>query len=555
MLQKKIIDLCNTLYIPPQNIHIRSRKDEDVKIYLKPMDIYKIGVDMSDLMEEAYLSITQVLEDKLLYLAHLSFLSQDIKPLYKHVIRKDLVKLNLELLEIIKGDGDKTGVYSGISVNAQALKLHHMLELIEQQGLEMLMEYMKKMRKDSRKKSSSKAIKILANNPQLRRVYIELKKNEEFSPKELIHPKLPVLKKCLIEELNKNKQAKILVFVKLRNSVKNIVNKLDKIDLIRPVRFVGQTTKSKEDKGLSQKRQVEILELFKEGKYNVLVATNVAEEGLDIAECDLVIFYDVVASEIRLIQRKGRTARHRKGKVLILYTKNTRDDIYMKIALKKLKKMNVNLKNKQQLHGYYAREQIKKDVLLNQESLNNHTQARNNDGLPQNNEVKFEIVRPKMIIPKNKKFNLDYFAEKALEEKEKQFKEKSPGIIISKDLPLKYGLRHELKTRSIPFIAISSEVHVVINDKILVQVYKTTPQNFLMKKYLSLYERYRRKYELVIFVFELLDFQESFGGEKRLFKRKVQELTMGNDLQVVPIDDHSELFFLVRSLYEQKNSR
>ena len=65
-----------------------------------------------------------------------------------------------------------------------------------------------------------------------------------------------------------------------------------------------------------------------------MVSTNVGEEGLDIVECDLVIFYDVVASEIRLIQRKGRTARHREGKVVILYCKRTHDEIYLKNSSK-----------------------------------------------------------------------------------------------------------------------------------------------------------------------------------------------------------------------------
>jgi Fanconi anemia group M protein len=143
----------------------------------------------------------------------------------------------------------------------------------------------------------------------------------------------------------------------LRDSVKNIVKKLktSNSEIIKPARFVGQATKSKDDKGLSQKNQLEILEQFKQGQCNILVSTNVGEEGLDIAECDLVIFYDVVASEIRFIQRKGRTARHREGKVIILYCKDTHDEIYMHIALSKLSKMNVNLKSGQQLRTSYTK--------------------------------------------------------------------------------------------------------------------------------------------------------------------------------------------------------
>ncbi|MHA1328417.1 MAG: helicase-related protein, partial [Promethearchaeota archaeon] len=113
-----------------------------------------------------------------------------------------------------------------------------------------------------------------------------------------------------------------------------------------PARFVGQATKNNEDKGLTQNMQLKILNGFKSGKYNVLISTNVGEEGLDIAECDIVIFYDVLTSEIRYIQRKGRTARQRPGKVFILYSKNTRDEVYLKILDNKTKKMFINLKNK-----------------------------------------------------------------------------------------------------------------------------------------------------------------------------------------------------------------
>lgn len=67
----------------------------------------------------------------------------------------------------------------------------------------------------------------------------------------------------------------------------------------------------------------------------------------------MVVFYDVVASEIRFIQRKGRTARHREGKVVILYTKETKDEIYFEMALRRLKKMKFNLKNPQELKEYY----------------------------------------------------------------------------------------------------------------------------------------------------------------------------------------------------------
>ena len=111
------------------------------------------------------------------------------------------------------------------------------------------------------------------------------------------------------------------------DKVNNIVNILQDDELIKVHRFVGQQSKTS-DKGLSQKEQIQLLKDFKEGIYNTLIGTSVAEEGLDIAECDLVVFYDVVPSAIRSIQRRGRTGRKKEGKVYILMAEGTRDEGY-----------------------------------------------------------------------------------------------------------------------------------------------------------------------------------------------------------------------------------
>ena len=55
-------------------------------------------------------------------------------------------------------------MYSALSINAQALILFHMLELVEQQGLDVLLDYFNKLHRDAKKKSSSKATKILSSD-------------------------------------------------------------------------------------------------------------------------------------------------------------------------------------------------------------------------------------------------------------------------------------------------------------------------------------------------------------------------------------------------------
>jgi len=201
--KSKIEDLCKILHIPIKNIHTRVRTDRDVKSYIKPMDIYKVSVELTQLMIDAYSIIQQSLEERLRYLSHLGFslkkpVNKSVK-LSEKIIRKDLLKLNSELIGLTKSDGDKTGVYSALSVNAQALILYHMLDLIEQQGLDVLLKYLLKVKEDARKKNSSKACKILASENRLHQMFLELMKHNDVNPEVLIHPKYKVLEKVIID--------------------------------------------------------------------------------------------------------------------------------------------------------------------------------------------------------------------------------------------------------------------------------------------------------------------------------------------------------------------
>ncbi|MBW3004753.1 hypothetical protein KY310_02890, partial [Candidatus Woesearchaeota archaeon] len=77
----------------------------------------------------------------------------------------------------------------------------------------------------------------------------------------------------------------------------------------------------------------------------VLIATSVAEEGLDIPKVDLVMFYEPLPSAIRTIQRRGRTGRQDKGRVIVFLAKNTRDEGYRWSSFHKEKRMHRVLKD------------------------------------------------------------------------------------------------------------------------------------------------------------------------------------------------------------------
>ncbi len=518
--KKKIWILCENLHIPLTNIHIRTRKDTDVKTYLKPMSIYKIGVNLTALMAEIYSGIMGILEERLLYLAQYNFLSETSRPLHSKIIRKDLLRLNKELVATVQGDGNKTGVYSALSINAQCLILFHMIELVEQQGLDVLLIYLEKVKNDAKKSKSSKAVKILASDARLQRIYIELKKNQDFSPEYLVHPKYHVLVKVLQDELVQIPESRIIVFVKLRDSLKNIVKHLKEYNMFKPMRFVGQATKSADDKGFSQKKQIEVLDQFRKGKYNILVSTNVAEEGLDIAECNLVVFYDVVASEIRLIQRKGRTARKKEGKVIILYCKGTHDEVYLRIAMSKLRKMNVNLKNPRQLKESYDKEHGSNSSEENSHKIQRQRQSKLGSYVTP--EVTPEVVK------------------KENGEEEHQ----SAAIKISNKIPMKFGIRKRLLNDNYKYKIMDLDIHIILHNKVVIQIY--SPR----QAFLSEVQEFLEISELCIIIIDFIEFKEEFKGEKKTIKQRLKNMAHDQQIQIIPLENEEELYFIIKSVLQ-----
>ena len=100
----------------------------------------------------------------------------------------------------------------------------------------------------------------------------------------------------------------MIVFANYRDTIASLESSLHGLDSVKAVRFVGQSARGGRQ-GLSPKDQVSVLQEFRNGGANVLLATSIGEEGLDIPSADLVIFYEPVSSEIRTIQRRGRTGR------------------------------------------------------------------------------------------------------------------------------------------------------------------------------------------------------------------------------------------------------
>ncbi|CAE6429485.1 unnamed protein product [Rhizoctonia solani] len=136
------------------------------------------------------------------------------------------------------------------------------------------------------------------------------------------HPKMEKLNEILVEhfDIPDANETRVMVFTNFRESVDEIVAHLNANESgkIKAHRFIGQAGGKGGDKGMSQKEQLDAIKRFKAGQFNVLVATSIGEEGLDIGEIDLIVCYDAQKAPVRMLQRVGRTGRKREGKVVVL---------------------------------------------------------------------------------------------------------------------------------------------------------------------------------------------------------------------------------------------
>jgi Fanconi anemia group M protein len=152
------------------------------------------------------------------------------------------------------------------------------------------------------------------------------------------HPKLEKLHQIVKSQFDGEPDSLVLVFTQYRDTIESIEAVLKDLPPVRCHRFIGQATQGAA-KGMSQREQQEIIGMFRRREINVLVATSIAEEGIDIPNVNRVVFYEPIPSEIRGIQRKGRTGRSHVGNVSILIAEGTRDEAYVYAEKRKEQKM------------------------------------------------------------------------------------------------------------------------------------------------------------------------------------------------------------------------
>jgi ERCC4-related helicase len=341
--RSRVQEVCNNLFI--ENLEYRNEEDSDVKPYINPIEVSWMWLTLSQQYLYIISKLRSMLYEKLKWLIHNGMLR---KKSLEWVFKRDLLSLGDELRYTIEltMEEQRSKLYSALKKQSSALTLMYCLELIESQGSFSLRAFLDRMEQEDRGKTYTSILK----HPDIMEIRTLLENMTDESPKiqyllQLVkqntdRPRIGERYEEIIGTNNNkyyNQKSKILVFTQYRETAKHIVDVLSR-NKISCSRFVGQASRLGDD-GMTQDKQAEVLEFFKGGDYQVLVATSIAEEGLDIPEVDLVVFYEPIPSEIRYIQRRGRTGRKSSGLVIILAMKDSIDARYLNASTRRVQKM------------------------------------------------------------------------------------------------------------------------------------------------------------------------------------------------------------------------
>ena len=391
--KNRIQQICNNLYI--EHIEYRNEEDADVKPYVNPIELEWEFLELSEKYRQIILLFKSMLQEKLRWLIFRGLIKKNN---IDYVFKRDL----LELAEVLQRNlkfslnEEKGPLYLALLNQSAALSLMYCIELIESQGPFSLKTFIKRMEssegkahslilKDSRMKDIFKLLENVTEHPKL--IYIlDLCKKDKLDTS--ANKNTNVL-------LNNSQNSQILIFSHYRDTATHIVEELNKTG-IKSFRFVGQSTRNN-DIGMNQNEQSVILDSFRKKEFNVLVATSIAEEGLDIPEVKLVIFYEPVASEIRHIQRKGRTGRKSSGNVIILAAKDTVDMRILFASKRRIEKMKTIFKSMKTILNPISRVSVPYNRLTELELVNLDKNLNIEQKKLNEKELKYEDNERKVI--------------------------------------------------------------------------------------------------------------------------------------------------------------
>ncbi len=322
---ERIKEVCENLDL--RRIDIRSDDDPDVSPYVHDTYVNRIEVNIPPDLVKVSAILRSMLDRYVDEMIGLGLMDRGWPASTKHMLMIG-AKLQARM-----SHGEKSPiVFKGLSLQAVCIKLLHAITMAETQGMTALRIYLDKLIAESRSESGGKAARTIVGNELFpKAVRIARTSNVE-------HPKISKIMTLVSMIVSDYPESRIIVFSQYRDTCDLLVSKLSLIQGARVAKLVGQS-----NGGLKQKEQIGLLSKFRSGEYNVVVSTSVGEEGLDVSSTNAVIFYEPVPSEIRTIQRRGRTGRKNDGEVYVLIARGTMDEVFDKSSKRKENDMRSRL--------------------------------------------------------------------------------------------------------------------------------------------------------------------------------------------------------------------
>jgi ERCC4-related helicase/DNA-binding transcriptional ArsR family regulator len=318
--EDKVVEVIKNLWI--EQVVWMSEDDEEVSKYIPGIRVGWVRVKLPAEYEMIRNEIKGMIESVISRLRESGLLRMPLEAVNRKVLVGLMNRIRAEIDSGVKGPN-----IHYMTLLSAALSLYHAQELIESQHVYSLKHYLEEI-----SRSELRSHKIIASTPDFRnlvRMVIQCTAD---------HSKVDALASTLEAHFAEKLDDRVLVFANIRSTAEVLVDRLRDRGY-RAALFIGRA-EGKHGPRMSQDEQMKTLRAFKEGVYNVLVATSVGEEGLDIPECGLVVFYEPAVSGIRYIQRRGRTGRKLPGKAVILVADKTVDEYYFREGYRRAKRMD-----------------------------------------------------------------------------------------------------------------------------------------------------------------------------------------------------------------------
>uniref|UniRef100_A0A8C5WIT9 RNA helicase n=1 Tax=Leptobrachium leishanense TaxID=445787 RepID=A0A8C5WIT9_9ANUR len=308
------------------------------------------------------------------------------------------------------------------------------------------------------------------------------------------NPKLSKLEDILRDLFQSSSDSRGIIFTRTRQSTHDLHDwiqgnaGLQAIGIkTAPLTGAGQ---SNQTKPMTQNEQLEVIERFRKGHLNLLLSTSVAEEGMDIPQCNIVVRYGLMTNETSMIQARGR-ARHEESRYSFLAqtgSKEMRREItnetlegLMKQAIKRVQNMpereylqQIKELQKESIIERQVKNQRKDDLkgLFNPDDVILHCKGCNT-AVARGSDIR--VVENSQYVNVNANFKVYYKVSATSIVFEKKMDGWSPGRSVRCHCGQNWGFEMIYKNATLPIVSIKNFAIQTPESRVSGKKWKSVP--------------------------------------------------------------------------------